>query len=438
MRFTRGVSTVMAALAVVVAAVIVGGGVYAVTAGSATTKTSTSTSTLTEMLTTVSGSVSTITQTNTATSTLTSTATSTATSTLTNTQTSTSISTSTKTNTATTTVTTSTIVGVPEDLVQACAAEGNQVTLYDSFTTAANAIVIQDWNKDFPQITMTATPGLTAATVNQMALTQFQAGKVQTDVVSNALASLMELNASGVLQSYNNYQEAIEGYPPGYTIAPGLIHPSTEDIDLLAYNTKLVTNTANLPTSIQGLEQSQWNGKIAIDNPSTASVSPEYFATFEPSMGNATWTSVMKGIAANNPILTTAASASLSDLESGQAELAVVLLSAYNTAVAAGNPIAVVPGFYGQAHVTGISLAADAPQPACGELLVQWWTSYSGQEMIVQTGRGAQLPSVREINATQIIGYLPPATTVEPPSNVPTSYYTDATGWQGYYGTIFG
>jgi ABC-type Fe3+ transport system substrate-binding protein len=397
MQYTRGISTGAAAAAIIVVAILVGGGVYAATSSSAKTVTST------ETMSSSPGATATIT----VTSTLTASASSSA-------------------------------GAIPESLVAACAAEGNTVTLYDSFTTTANGIVVNDWNAEFPSITLTATPGLTAATVNQMALTQYQAGKVQADVISNALASLMELNASGVLQTYNNSQEVLEGYPPGYTIAPGLIHPSTEDIDLLAYNTKLITDTANLPTNIQGLEQSQWNGKIAIDNPSTGSVAPEYLASFEPSMGNASWTTVMKGIAANNPILTTAGSASLSDLESGQAELGVVLLSAYNTAVAAGDPVAVVPGFYGQAHVTGISLATDAPQPACGELFIQWWTSYSGQEMIVQTGRGAQLPSVREINATQIIGSLPSSTTVEPPSNVPTSYYTDNAGWQSYYGTIFG
>lgn len=396
MQYTRGISTGAAAAAIIVVAVLVGGGVYAATSSSA--KTVTSTETMSS-----SGAMATTTVTSTVTE-------------------SASVSSS----------------AVTADLVAACAAEGNTVTLYDSFTTTANGIVVKDWNAEFPQITLTATPGLTAASVNQMALTQYQAGKVQADVISNAVASLMALNGSGVLATFNNVDEQLEGYGPGYTIAPGLIHPSTEDVDLLAYNTKLITNTGSLPTTIQGLEQPQWSGKIAIDNPSTGSVAPEYFASFEPSLGNASWTAVMKGIAANNPILTTAGSASLSDLESGQAELAVVLLSAYNTAVAAGDPVAVVPGFYGQAHVTGISLAADAPQPACGELLVQWWASYSGQEMIVQSGRGAQLPSVRAINATQIIGSLPSSTTVEPPSNVPASYYTDNPGWQAYYATIFG
>jgi ABC-type Fe3+ transport system substrate-binding protein len=430
MRFSRGVSTGMAAVAVVVAAIIVGAGAYFAASGSVSTKTLTQTQmqtqTQTDVITTgASGVVSTLTEMSTATDTLTNTATST----LTNTQT----STLTKTNT----VTSSTIVGVPEDLVTACAAEGNTVTLYDSFTAGANAIVVQDWNADFPQITMTATPGLTAATVNSMALTQFQAGKVQADAISNALASLMALNSSGVLQTYANYQEAIEGYPPGYTIAPGLIHPSTEDIDLLAYNTNLVTNVNQLPTNLQGLAAAQWNGKLAIDNPTTGSVSPEYFASFEPSMGNASWSAAMKAINANNPILTTAASASLSDLESGQASLAVVLLSAYTTALQAGNPIALVPGWYGQEHVTGISLANDAPQPACGELLIQWWTSYSGQSMIVATGRGAQLPSVQLTTGAAFFANLPSSVKLQPPSNVPTSYYTDNTGWVAYYGTLF-
>jgi ABC-type Fe3+ transport system substrate-binding protein len=419
MRFTRGVSTAMTALAVVVAAIIVGAGAYLAASGSSSTRTVTET-------TGGPGSTLTVTNTATQTNTATDTLTNTATSTLTNTQTSTQTNTKTLTNTATTTVISSTIVGVPEDLVTACAAEGNTVTLYDSFTTSANAIVAQDWTKAFPSIALNAVPGLTSSEVQSEALTQFQAGKVQADAISNGQASLMTLNASGVLAYYANYQEAISGYQPGYSIAPGIVHPSTEDVDLLAYNTKLITNPSTLPTTWQGLTNSQWNGKIAIDNPTLETVAGEYFATLEPSMGNSSWTALMQGIEANNPILTTSASSSLSDLESGQASIAVVLLSAFNTAVTAGNPVAVVPGFAG------------APQPACGELLIQWWTSYAGQEMIVQTGRGAELPAVRQINSTQIIGSLPPSTTISPPSNVPLSYFTDSTGWADYYNTIFG
>lgn len=399
MRYSRGISTGAAAAAVIVVAILVGGGVYAVTSSSSI-KTVTSTQTVS------SGSAP-----KTMTSTVTSTVTASA---------------------------SSSGAAVPASLVAACAAEGNTVTLYDSFTTTANAIVAKDWSAAFPSVTLNAVPGLTASQVTSESLTQYQAGHVVVDAISNGIASLMQLNASGVLQSFNNYDEQLEGYGPGYTIAPGIIHPSTEDVDLLAYNTKLVTDTSTLPKSWTDLTNPIWKGKIAIDNPTLETVAGEYFATLEPSMGNASWTALMQGINTNSPILTTAASASLSDLTSGQASLAVVLLSAYNTAVAAGDPIAVVPGFAGQAHVTGISLATDAPQPACGELLIQWWSSYAGQEMIVQSGRGAALPSVRAINATQVLGSLPPTTTINPPSDVPASYFTDATGWAAYYNTIFG
>jgi ABC-type Fe3+ transport system substrate-binding protein len=386
----------MAAAAVIVVAIIVGGGVYFATSGSQSTKTITSTQTVS---TGGSGATSTV--------------------------------------TTTVTGSASGSSAVPEDLVAACAAEGNMVTLYSSFTTTANAVLVKDWNQTFPSIALNSVP-LTASTVTSEALTQFQASHVTADAITNGLASLMQLNASGVLQSYQNYNEQLEGYPPGYSIAPGIVHPSTEDVDLLAYNTQLITSTSSLPTNWTDLTNPIWSGKIAIDNPTLVTVTGELFSTLEPSMGNASWTKLMQGIAANKPILTTSASQSLSDLTSGQASLAVVLLSSYNTAVAAGSHVAVVPGFAGQAHVTGISLAADAPQPACGELLVQWWTSYAGQQMIIQSGRGAALPAARIINATAVLGSLPSTTVINPPSNVPVGYFTDSTGWASYYNTIFG
>jgi iron(III) transport system substrate-binding protein len=395
----RGVSTVMAALAVVVVAIIVGAGVYFVASGSSG-KTVTQTSTVT------TGGGSTVV--------------------------------GSTTTTSATTGTSAAASVVPADLVAACAAEGNAVTLYDSFTTTANAVVTKDWSLAFPSITLTATPGLTAAQVTSDSLTQYQAGHVMADAISNNFASLMQLNSSGVLQSFDNYAEQLEGYPAGYTIAPGIIHPSTEDVDLLVYNTKLVTDTSTLPKNWTDLENPIWKGKIAIDNPTLVTVAGEMLAAQEPAMGNASWTQMLKGIDANNPTLTTSASAALSDLTSGQASLAIVLLSSYNTAVQAGNPVAVVPGFAGQAHETGISLATDAPHPACGELLIQWWASFAGQEMIIQSGRGPALPSAREINATAVLGSLPANTTINAPSSVPVTYYTNSTEWADYYNTIFG
>ena len=108
MQYTRGISTGAAAAAIIVVAILVGGGVYAATSSSAKTVTST------EMISS-SGAMATTTVTSTVTQ-------------------SASGSSS----------------AIPEDLVAACAAEGNTVTLYDSFTTTANAIVVKDWNAEFP------------------------------------------------------------------------------------------------------------------------------------------------------------------------------------------------------------------------------------------------------------------------------------------------
>ena len=175
----RGVSTAMAALAVVVVAIIVGAGVYFVASGS-------SGKTVTQTTTVTTGGGSTMVGSSSSTA-------------------------------SSTTSTGAAASGVPADLVAACAAEGNAVTLYDSFTTTANAVVTKDWSQAFPSITLTATPGLTAAQVTSDSLTQYQAGHVMADAISNNFASLMQLNSSGVLQTFNNYNEQLEGYPAGYT-----------------------------------------------------------------------------------------------------------------------------------------------------------------------------------------------------------------------------
>jgi iron(III) transport system substrate-binding protein len=386
MRRRSGVSAVMTVLAVVVVAIIVGAGVYFATSASGTSA-----------------------QTVTVNSTVTSTST---------------VSSSAAGN------------GAPVSLLDACKAEGSTVTVYTSFTASAEPTLVKDFNKAFPSITMNAVV-LATTDLDTRATTEFQAGHVSADALSNGLAPLVQLNQSGVLQAYPNYVETLEGYPPGYSISPSYIHPSTQDVDLLAYNTKLVPNSS-LPKTWNDLTNPTWSGKIAIDNPTNAAAAGEMLAAQEPGMGNASWTQFLKSLAANKPILTSTAAQALTDLTSGQASLAIVLLSSYSTAVKQGSPVSVVPGFSGVAHDTGISLAKNAPHPACGQLLIQWWTSYAGQEMIVQTGRGPLLPSVRAINATAVLGALPATYPVLQPSSVPISFYTDSVGFAGYYNKIFG
>lgn len=343
----------------------------------------------------------------------------------------------TSTTTQSTTYATSAQSGAAFDtsyLVNQCKTEGGTATVYTVVGSSAFPTIQKYLGQTFPWMKvnlLSFSPGNLVSKANA----EYQAGHVSSDVIADTYADWLEVNSTGAIQSfynpmpYLNNASAINIDPNGYW------YQQFYDPIVVIYNTKLV-NASQVPTSWQDLASPIWKGKIAMDNPALLNVAGLAFASLEPSMGNATWTQLMKGIAANNPIMTSSAGQTSADVVDGSAALGIVLFDNYHGDISSGAPIAAAPinPFY--VLTVTIGLAKDAPQPACGELVVQWFTSYIGQEALQSTARPSYLPYISGPYLAS--AGLPANATYIPGATGAPSYFTDTSGWSSYYSSIFG
>jgi ABC-type Fe3+ transport system substrate-binding protein len=134
---------------------------------------------------------------------------------------------------------------------------------------------------------------------------------------------------------------------------------------------------------LQYLTNPIWNGKIVFDNPVTEGGAGLTLAEVEPAMGNATWTSIMTGIAANHPTITSSGSAAYTFVSSGQDAIGFAHYDDYLSGLAKGAPVKWV--FFNPMPVafTAIAMTKDAPEPAMAELFIEFVLSVTGQQTYV-------------------------------------------------------
>ena len=396
-----GISTPMTAIIVILIIIIAGLGVYSV---SLTGKSGGSTTTLFSTTTVGAGATVTVNSGTTLTSTVTA------------------------SGTGSSGVTTS------PDLVAACKAEGATVTVYTVFGVAAWPVLQPYIHDTFPWLTVNPV-ALSPGGLVTRAQTEFQAGKVTADVYQDTFSDLVELNQSGMVQPFTNYipqfenQSAVNIDPNGYW------YQVTYDPILVIYNTNLVTGS-NIPTSYTDLANPQWNNKIALDNPALLNVAGLLFASMASGMTNSSWTTFLKGVAANHPILGSSAGQSNTAVVSGEAAIGITLFDNYASDLQTHAPVAAAPINPIYVLTAPAGLAKDAPHPACGELLIQWFSSYAGQTALGFTNRP---PSIPYLTGTYLAASgLPSSSSYIPGATGEPSYFTDTSGWAGYYSNIFG
>jgi iron(III) transport system substrate-binding protein len=278
--------------------------------------------------------------------------------------------------------------------------------------------------------------GLDPSTISSRALSEFQAGHVQADLLIDTLGSMESALLSGVAQSYTNPMISIMNYSTGTYDPDGLWTIGFGIPIVVVYNTALVPAN-KVPTDWQNLTDSYWSGKIVIDDPKTLNVAGGVFAHLYPILGNASWTTLMHGIAANNPIKTTSAGDSFTDVATGQASIGIGLINDYLTSLHTAGvnmSIAWIP------PVTSLpvpcALCANAPHPNFAKLFLEWFASGAGQYSIANTGR---VPSSAAIAGFTILaGVLPPGTSIVAVAFNNPSYYTNGTTWANTYQSIFG
>jgi ABC-type Fe3+ transport system substrate-binding protein len=176
----------------------------------------------------------------------------------------------------------------------------------------------------------------------------------------------------------------------------------------MEYNPKALA-AANLPVpkNWTDLANPIYNGKIAFQSATSLSITTAEFYYLYNAMGNSSgqWTKLMKGIAANHPMITATAGAAETAVVTGQAAIGIDTFDGYVTALKANasaplklvdiEPLVYTPGV--------VAITAGAPHPAMAKLVEAWFISVSGQTGVYRTNHVPYTASI----GSGLIAYLP-------------------------------
>ena len=371
---------------------------------------------------------------------------STSTTTVNNTEISTSVSTSTATS-----VSTFGTASINSTVLAAAQAECNLpgvtncLTVVTTISAAAwSATLLPAFLTEFPwatgKVTINSVSSTTYATT---VLAAYNANKVTADTLTGSAAIFFAVIQGGAVANYKSNMLGQLGYTSD-TFGPNYATTSIQPAVLLYNPTYLKNHNIPIPTTWQNLTNPIYKGLLTMQNPATLSnVGLEmYWLSYNFGYTNSTWNSLMKGIAANNPIITTDPVISTAQVYTSQAAIGVGIIYNDYTAVinngssgANPNNLAIdMQGQFGTAPIAPglVGVAANAPHPAMGELMEDWLLSPPGQYAL---GLTAHVPLYQPV-AIQL-NEIPAGLTIVSAVQNP-AIETDTASWSTLFHNIFG
>jgi ABC-type Fe3+ transport system substrate-binding protein len=344
---------------------------------------------------------------------------------------------------STITSTTTTATTVTQDLAAAAQAECTpaMTTCLTIMTTQDSANWANCYAPQFDRIYPWAAGkvdyvSLSAAALTTQLISGHQQHNVQGDIATGTLAGLIPAYQAGAFLNYTtplvqfmNYTS--DGYGPAWvTTNLAIVH--------MIYNPKVLSaNNLPVPKSWSDLANPIYKNQIAFQTATSLSITTAEFYYLYISMGNASgsWNTLMKGIAANNPIITQTAGNAEQDVISGQAGIGIATFDNYVSDVkASGNaslafadiePIVYTPGV--------VAITADAPHPNMAKLFEAFYISIPGQTGVRCTNHDPYMSSL----STNLLAYLPSDYhLVNAYAN--TTLFSNTGAWSDTFKSIFG
>ncbi len=344
---------------------------------------------------------------------------------------------------STVTSTTTTATTVMQDLAAAAQAECTAST-----STCLTILTTQDasnWAKcyapQFDRLYPWATgkvnyQSLSASALSTQLISNYQAHSVQADVATGTLAGLITAYQQGAFLNYTsplipfmNYTS--DAYGPAWVT-------TNRAIVYMAYNPKVLTaNSLPVPKSWSDLANPVYKNQLAFQTATSLSITAAQFYYLFTSMGNqsGSWNTLMRGIAANNPLITQTAAAAEQDVISGQAAIGIGTFDDYVSTLKANastpiafadiEPIVYTPGV--------VAITNGAPHPNMAKLFEAFYISVPGQTGVLCTNHDPYMSSL----STNLVTYLPSDfRLVNAYAN--TTLFQNTGGWSETFKTIFG
>ena len=351
--------------------------------------------------------------------------------------------TSTLTNTATTTATTTILSTLQNQagLAQAeCAKQTNNVclTIYSTMDSGT-------WANDFAPLFYQDYPwaqgkvqfvALSAAQLSTKTISEFKANAVQADVVEGTIGPYFPNIIAGAIQNYTspllpqlNYSKGDYDKNGAWTV----VFQAPSDI---VYNpTVLAQLGLPVPTTWADLGNPVYKGHIDFQTGTNLATTGSVFYWLYKQMGNASWTQLMKNIAANNPTIASSGGAVTTNAVTGQVPIGIGSYNDYLTAKATPNAtVAVVTPSPTLENPAVEGIAANAPHPQMAKLFVDWWISPTGQSATAASGRTPYNPVL-----AKSLGLVPPGIpAVNAWGSDISTVFPNASFWAAVYKGLFG
>ena len=354
------------------------------------------------------------------------------------TSTSTSISTATSTTTTTTTSTTTQLQDLAAAAKAECAGAGSNcltILTTQSATNWANCYG-PAFDAQYPWATgKVAYTSLSTAAETTQLISNNQAHSVQADIATGTLAGLEPAIAAGTMINYTtpevtfmNYSSSAYG-PNWVTTNIAIVH--------MIYNPKVMAaDKLPIPTSWAALANPIYKGQIAFQTATALGITTAEFYYLSTTMSNSTWTTLMQGIAANNPIITATAGNAEQDVISGQAAIGIATFDDYvsdlkgnvSSSVLAFNdiePIVFTPGV--------VTITNGAPHPNMAKLFEAWYISIPGQLGVLCTNHDPYTSSL----SSALLAYLPSDYRLTN-AYANTALLSDTGSWSTLFKNIYG
>jgi iron(III) transport system substrate-binding protein len=257
-------------------------------------------------------------------------------------------------------------------------------------------------------------------------LTEFEAGKLDADVLQGPLPILQALKEKGVLAPYRSPSAA--GYPEWARQDDSIMQFGIEYVALI-YNKDLV-KPKDVPTSYKDLTDPKWRDKIVMADPSSHATTITWLVGLREAKIFATdeeWMAFLKGLAANKPMFVASFGPTPAPVESGEKLIAVSMpkyivthapapLDWARTGILLGTPRA-------------IAISAKSPRPDAARLFMDYWLSKDAMKLLADKVGEYVLAS----------GVYPPIPGISQAKVVPIRELSDEeiASWGAKFKTIF-
>ncbi len=209
-------------------------------------------------------------------------------------------------------------------------------------------------------------------------ITEFEAGKLQADVIQAPITVLELLKERGVLSTYTS--PVAQGYPE-WTKKDGIQLFGIEYVGLI-YNKEMV-NPEDVPKKYEDLTDPKWKDRIVMPNPSIHPTTISWLLGLKENVFDTeeAWRDFLKGLAANNPMFVASFGPTPAPIESGEKHIGISMPKYIITKAPAPldwarleQPLLGTP--------RAIAVTSSAPNPEGAKTFVDYWLSAEAMSVL--------------------------------------------------------